>query len=152
MLRKLSFVMYLTDYFCLCLIIAISSCFKMSLIYYFLFDIFEYCFFFNNQLYIEIYDIMISKVLIAASYLVYVILKELLIFSVIVNCNTYLICKISLSAGPPSCIYWYLTLMANTTYLIQKAIVCDTEQTEKSFGNTIFFLKFPVSALVFRKE
>jgi hypothetical protein len=38
-------------------------------------------------------------------------LNELLIFSVIINCNTYLICKISLSAGPPSCIYWYLTLM-----------------------------------------
>jgi hypothetical protein len=72
MLRKLSFVMYLTDYFCLCLIIAISSCFKMSLIYYFLFDIFEYCFFLIIS-YIEIYDIMISKVLIAASYLVYVI-------------------------------------------------------------------------------
>jgi hypothetical protein len=33
--------------------------------------------------------------------------------------------------------------MANTTYLIQKAIVCDTEQTEKSFGNTIIFSNFP---------
>ena len=71
MLRKLSFVLFLTDYFCLCLIIAISSCFKMSLIYYFLFDILEYWFFLIIS-YIEIYD-MISNVLMAASYLVYVI-------------------------------------------------------------------------------